>query len=77
MKIVREGNGLLTVSADKQLYSLQSGDLVVIGPQRIKSAQVTFWTEDDWNKEQEKAKKRMERESKKQASLSQDKKVEL
>jgi pantothenate synthetase len=59
MKIVRESDGLLTISADKKLYSLESAGIAIIAYQRIKSAQVSFWTEEEWAKEVEKAKKKL------------------
>jgi len=59
MQIIREADGLLTVTDDKKLYSLVSSGIAIIAPQRVKSAHVTFWTEEDWTKEVEKAKKQM------------------
>ena len=76
MKIIRESNGLLTVTDEKKLYSLQCGNVVVIAEQRIKSAQVYFWSEEDWAKMVAKEKKRLEREIKKATTVSSKQKGE-
>ena len=57
LKVIKEADGLITITSDKPLYALESGHVIVVSTQRIKKAEVQFYTGDEY----EKAKKRYEK----------------
>jgi hypothetical protein len=57
MKINHESPFTLTVSSPEKLYSLENDNILVVAHQRIKTVQVSFWTEEEWAKNIEKQNK--------------------
>lgn len=69
VKVTKIENGFQVVY-DKQPYALESAGIVVIAPSRVKSANITFWTEEEWKQQIEKERHKVELQVAKQAGLT-------